>query len=923
MNNMLRITGLATGLDVDSVIKQMMRAHTMRLDKIKQDRQVITWRQELYRGLIGDMNTFKSTYFDILKPDSHMLSERNYSSFDVSINGTNSPLSVTASGGAVPGDYKVTVNQLAEKARIEGKSEINISEAVSGFSFPAEIVYDALDPDNSNNIIEFSFSEDSTIYKIDLLEDGAASDVKYLPDLAARINSKLSTAEGGDISKKVVAVAEGHTIKFYSMKEFDADTKITITDSADPENIRNYSITIEKGTYNMSQLKSIVNEKLKNAKDENGASSPVDLSGRLSTDVSPGGDSLIFSGTDIGVDNSIILSSEFDITNKNQVTGTNNLEYDRKIISGKNDSLTIKVGENQYTISLDSSMNYGTESNPAPGFDTKEAIFNDLVSKLNEALKFATDKNGDRVDLTDTVVDATKIGANLSFRVSQDQSKIQVVSNSSKTISISGNGTKSLGFPSSFEINQGVGSRASGLLTYRDDVAAESLGKVDFVINGVRFKYNFNSISDEIVDPDDPAQTITGAKNMTISNIIDDIYSKANVKLSYSQLTRKFMLESDVTGAAQSIYVEMGSDLSEDAKKVTNDFLNSIFGSNDVLPSPDGDGYFDRISDEGKDAIVTIVNPDYISQQGYEGNTVVKSNNSFTIDGVTYNLNKVSEKDANGDFVPTTITLTKNSQKTFDKIKEFVDKYNELIGKINEKVDEKKQYKYLPLTDEQKNEMSEDEIKKWEEKAKEGLLSGDSTLANMLYNMRNAFYDAVQTNYDDSRSIGVSLSSIGITTSNNISERGKLIIDEKKLKDALDNNGDKVANLFTKISSSQPSYSPDMGQAARSARYKEEGLFQRINDIFQDNLRTFRNNNGQKGTLLEKAGIKGDYTEFDNLLTDELNKKDKMLNELADKLLERENRYYLQFSKLETAMQRLNDQSNWLYQQLGLSNGGQ
>jgi flagellar hook-associated protein 2 len=57
------------------------------------------------------------------------------------------------------------------------------------------------------------------------------------------------------------------------------------------------------------------------------------------------------------------------------------------------------------------------------------------------------------------------------------------------------------------------------------------------------------------------------------------------------------------------------------------------------------------------------------------------------------------------------------------------------------------------------------------------------------------------------------------------------------------------------------------------------------------------------------------------MLTEELDRKDKAINELIDRLAEREEKYYLQFSQLEEAMQRLNEQSNWLAQQLG-SGGG-
>lgn len=70
MPSTLRITGLATGLDVDNMVKQLMQAERTKVDKVKQDRQIIQWRQDLYREIIGDLNTFKKTYFDVLSPEN-------------------------------------------------------------------------------------------------------------------------------------------------------------------------------------------------------------------------------------------------------------------------------------------------------------------------------------------------------------------------------------------------------------------------------------------------------------------------------------------------------------------------------------------------------------------------------------------------------------------------------------------------------------------------------------------------------------------------------------------------------------------------------------------------------------------------------------------------------------------------------------
>ena len=164
---------------------------------------------------------------------------------------------------------------------------------------------------------------------------------------------------------------------------------------------------------------------------------------------------------------------------------------------------------------------------------------------------------------------------------------------------------------------------------------------------------------------------------------------------------------------------------------------------------------------------------------------------------------------------------------------------------------------------------------------------------------------------------GISLTEIGLSTSSDISQRGKIIIDEAKLKTTIETRGEQVANLFIKSSTTHDSYDANYTSGERNIRNKEEGIFQRINDILKDYTRTTRDNSGKKGILLEKAGIKGDMSEFKSSLSEDIIKKDEKINEMIKSLADRENKFYLKFSKLEVAMNKLNSQSSWLTQQLG------
>ena len=203
--------------------------------------------------------------------------------------------------------------------------------------------------------------------------------------------------------------------------------------------------------------------------------------------------------------------------------------------------------------------------------------------------------------------------------------------------------------------------------------------------------------------------------------------------------------------------------------------------------------------------------------------------------------------------------------------------------------------------------MTEKEIELWEEKAKSGLLQRDPILQNIVYSMRRALVEPV-------KGVSINLSSIGITTGS-YTEGGKLHIDETKLKNALRERGDEIMRLFT--NRSEISYSPDNTGEQRTQRYEESGLIHRLSDILQDNIRTRRDKDGRKGILLEKAGIVGDASEFSNLMDAKLKDMNKRIDEAIDKMIRAEERYWAQFTALETAIQRMSAQSMWLAQQFG------
>ncbi|MDN4492225.1 flagellar filament capping protein FliD [Ureibacillus aquaedulcis] len=237
---------------------------------------------------------------------------------------------------------------------------------------------------------------------------------------------------------------------------------------------------------------------------------------------------------------------------------------------------------------------------------------------------------------------------------------------------------------------------------------------------------------------------------------------------------------------------------------------------------------------------------------------------------------------------PVTLTSSTDVDNMVDKIKKFVETYNGLVTTINGKLKETYNRNYPPLTDEQKEEMSEDEIEKWEKKAQTGLLRNDSILTNGLYAMRRTFTDAVGGLGDDTIN---SLAEIGITTSSTTSDGGKLVINEDKLRTAIEKNADQVASIFTKTGTAK--------DASKGVTEDTRGIAQRLRDELK----------GFTGEIEKKAG-KASSTNQSYTIGKRLDEMKTRIDAWVDKLENIESRYWKQFTAMETAINKANSQSS-------------
>ncbi|NLC07527.1 MAG: flagellar filament capping protein FliD, partial [Syntrophomonadaceae bacterium] len=287
----------------------------------------------------------------------------------------------------------------------------------------------------------------------------------------------------------------------------------------------------------------------------------------------------------------------------------------------------------------------------------------------------------------------------------------------------------------------------------------------------------------------------------------------------------------------------------------------------------------------GEDAVLEI-----------NGLQTTRKTNTFTTNGVTFTLHGVTAEGFDG--TATTVTVAHNIDGVFNSIKAFVDKYNEVIAAINDKLNEQRYSDYYPLTDEEIEEgkLTDTQIDKWQEKARSGLLKNDSLLRGTVYAMRNVLASVVTgltgkvTVTKSSQSVTTvanSLSVIGITTGD-YRENGKLHLDENQLREALQSNPEAVMELFTKSSEVTA----------------EQGLAYRLYDTINHEISKITDKAGRAGSLVDNSVIGKTIAQLD-----------KDMYKLEDKLAQLEDRYWRQFTAMEKAIAQLNQQSMWLVQQ--------
>lgn len=478
-----------------------------------------------------------------------------------------------------------------------------------------------------------------------------------------------------------------------------------------------------------------------------------------------------------------------------------------------------------------------------------------------------------------------KSAGNLRFDSGYNTKKTTSSDSTKATVSASGNatvGTQKLHVLSTAQSGYLTGGKITASDSSAKVTSSTKLSELGFTEDETALKFIAKD-----KDGKDISTDIKLSKDSTISDAVKALRD-VGLNASFDENNGRIFLSSSATGASTDF------SLKSDGSDASKNLLNTLALNTDASEVTEASKRATKI--DGSDAAIVL-----------NGVVYTSSSNNFSINGLSISVNavtdsvdlskaktngsldadKISDMLANtplNDSEAISITTSTDTQGIYDKIKDFITGYNNIINKMTKLYNADSAGNYEPLTDDEKSEMSDSEIEKWETKIKDSLLRRDSTLSTVMSAMTTAMSGGATVNGKT-----YFLSNFGISTLGYMNaaenEQNAYHIDGDEDDENTSGNTDK---LMTALNSDPDTVMDFMKQMATNL----------YNAIDKQMTRT---------TLRSKYSIYNDKemtTQYKNYTT--------TIKEWETKISDKEDYYYKKFSSMESALSKLNSQTSSL-----------
>ena len=828
------ISGLASGMDTEAMIEGMVQGYQQKITQLGQDRTRLQWQQSAYQSISDKLVEFSRKYMSYNSPATNLFSASFFNNAILtSANGTYADL-VSATGKSSSTIVLNSVAQLAEAARYthdaSGLGTVGKGQPVKlDEKQPLSAMSGSLTLEYGNKEVTLDFGELELFNKA----DGTLDTAKFQTALQDKLKEqKITTSSGDQVSADTlidVKVDSNGTVTLSDKKGAGNNVHFSGA-TGDLKNLVTSAGAEGTSSFTLSPTEKVVKEGTSKAEHLFGKSFTVTLNGQTKT---------------------------FTLGDPKTDAVPQNNEDIKKLLEKELDNA---FGKDKINVTL------------VPDADGKES-FSFSVS------------NGDTFRITSPVGEVLGLGENgVTSYVDTGKTLGDLLG---KDLGGSDGWAKGVGQP--HEVKD-----ADGNISYVDN-EGNAVDKDNYRLDkdGKRFKeLTINGVTIGQYNEDTALETV-----------LNDINSntEAGVSVSFSKTTNQFVFTAKETGEGGRIDIGAGLgetlfgqiDYKDDGSTILGDTQKSSYTA-------------------GKDAI-------FHATINGKNMALSRSSNTFDLDGMSITLNGTFNKgsatdtpilssqlkgldpdkdttifDLNGDDV--TFSSKTDTDKIIDVVKTMVEDYNAIVSEVKKAysdmpLEKSDGSRYKPLTDEDKADMTESEIKAYEEKAKTGILFMDRDLSSL--------YSALRSAVAPGGSDGSFLRSIGIKTSY---EDGltTLSLDENALREALEQNPDQVKDAFTK--------SKENGAAS-------DGLMDSIQKVTDRYAAT---TGATKGILIEKAGSKySPSAALNNTLLEQMKDIDKQVDKWQAKMSDKVDYYTNKFTQLEMLIAQMNSQSSSLAGMMG------
>lgn len=869
----IRITGLNSGLDTEAIISALVSSYSYKTNKYKKAQTKLSWKQDAWKTL----NTKVYSFYTSL--DSLRFS-KNYNLKSTKVS-DSTKATVTASSSAPNGTQKLNILKVAQAGYLTGgklddstttgttlaelgytggngtitltkgdgtKKNIEVSQGTTVNNFINSLKEAGVNAsyDDINKRI-FVSSKDTGKDNDFTLTGGNVDGANALTKLGLNVKSDATDATYktymqyyGDGTQSDITAKVNEAIKAYQ----DAQTAYKTADAKNSNISAGYGYASAYAAMKDAFAKSGLSEaeqdqmvKLVQMSATDRAQSVMDSNGNIyKTEKTNDDGSVIYSYTDASGNKSYIQSETTDSVTKYYTATASEVKYNKITASDGNeyseDENGLYVDKEGKKYFVDGSNLVETTGRKVNGSwektaDGKTVAFE--ASKKEEATKTVYTKDSNELS---NAKSGTTAYTDLAKKA-QDEMKLSDEDMSSYLSTLATN----VGTVNTYE------NTADTTLEDSNEYSRKS------IIDKVHTAYAKNA-----------AQGVTDLTNTFAAAIATN---KTTMNTSQKTIDNNQVL-------ADIAAMEDGTE--KDAAIAS--FVKQVQSAHDIANNTSIEYNTDAKKIDGCDSEI------YLNGIKYTG-----SSNSYSINGLNITAQVVTDTDGKAsDANAISITTSTDTQGIYDKIKDFLSQYNSLINEITSLYNADSAKGYEPLTDDEKDAMSDTEVEKWEQKIKDSLLRRDDNLESLMSAMTSAMSGAVEVNGKK-----MYLSNFGIKTLGYLNapanQQNAYHIDGDEDDANSSGNADKLMTAITN--------DPD------TVINFMQGLAENLYDSIHKKM--------------QSSSLSSIYTVYnDKEMASEYSDYTSIIKKWEEKLQDKEDYYYKKFSSMETALSKLNSQTSSL-----------